>query len=230
MSRIVLKSLGCLVVLAGLSLPQAAQGQGIFDGFRDQLRGEIEQAINGQQRGAPRPVQPSEPPRALGVGGIPGEGGSQNNPGRFEPGLGGFLPDDRYVPPQRSIQPNPTQTYYPPQNRIPANPPSTSSRYSEPPERSVNNKSITVSCPSSELSSVKYQLLSGNQAYPFTMSPGESQSFVESAVWLIRFSNSGQTVTYRLRGGNNFAFETEADGVLKLYREPAGRPEPPRRR
>lgn len=90
---------------------------------------------------------------------------------------------------------------------------------------------IKIRCPKESPQAVTYQLVLGGKSYAYTMRPGESQSFAENQLWLIRYISGSQEVTYRIRGGNVYSFSTD-NGLTGLFRDPQVYhefPEPPTR-
>lgn len=145
-----------------------------------------------------------------------------------------------YIPPQNSqpnfgqpqyVQPNYSQPQYiQPYNQSPqfgstqsAMPSNTGNTYSVPGTRSettsFSGKLIKVRCPKQSAQAVNYKLVLSGREYPYTMRPGESQSFAEKQSWLIRFMSGSNEVTYQLRGGNEYSFELDDSGRLQLYKD-----------
>ncbi len=234
-------ALATLVFIA-LAVPANALAQSIFDRLGNQVKQQFEQEL---QRAVPKISPPSfTPPRrsnpqqpAYRGLSLPNEGGSQNNKGSFGPG-DFFTPSNGngsgnrpvpYIPPSSS-----RPTYDSGINTYPGNSyPQSTTTYREPPIAAgdFNGGTIKIRCPKDSAQPVTYRLILGGKSFAYTMRPGESQSFAENKLWLIRYINGSEEVTYRLRGDNVYAFET-GNGRTQLFREDPSLnefPEPPTR-
>ncbi len=231
----------CFLFQCLLTMP-AAEAQGILDQLRNEVRREVQGAIDrslpGQSQPHP-PIQspsPGQPP--VQSRSIPSESGNTNNPGPGFRDRGGFAPPQGNSPsfsvPSQTI---PQQTYIPSnqqsnQGVFPSNSSSQGSSYREVPQRSMsfNGQPIKLQLPKTMPRSATYQLIVGSTPYSYTMRPGESQTFNEQQLWLIRFQDGGSSVTYRLRGGRQYEFEVDGQGRVGLYEVPSDSfPEPPKR-
>ena len=209
----------CLLALTLVtSLPALGFSQG---GFLDGLRGQVQRELGGaaQQFGSeirggfiPNPGSPSPNdgrPRSFGA--VPGESGRNNQPdGYFNPQPGFGQPN--YGQPDYG-QPN----YGQPGSRPPI---SSTPSYSQPPLRSAthNGKAINVRCPKQNGVSINYELIVDGRPYPYSMGPGEKQTFNDTRLWLIRYTSAGSNVTYRLVGGTTYEFDNDPQGNPQLYR------------
>jgi len=245
----------CLLWQCLLAMP-VAEAQGIFDQLRNEVRREVQGAID---RGLPRQSQPQNPrqpqnpvqPPKVGAArsnSIPSEAGLSNNPGAGFTDRGGFAPPRGNPPnfnvpsqtiPQQTFQQStiPQQTYIPSnqqsnQGILPSSGSSQGSSYSDVPQRSAafSGQPIKLLTPKTMPQSVTYQLIVGSTPYSYTMRPGESQTFNEEQLWLIRFQDRGSSVTYRLRGGRKYEFEVDGQGRISLHEvSSVSFPEPPKR-
>ena len=231
----------CFLCQCLLAMP-VAEAQGILDQLRNEVRREVQGAIERSFPQQPQPQPPGQPfqpeqPRAQSSS-IPSESGRTNNPGPGFRDRGGFVPPQGNPPnfnvPSQTI---PQETFIPSnqiynQGILPSSGSSQGSSYGEVPQRSVafNGQPIKLQLPKSMPQAATYQLIVGNTPYSYTMRPGESQTFNEQQLWLIRFQDGGSAVTYRLRGGRQYEFEVDGQGRISLYEVPSGSfPEPPKR-
>ncbi len=99
-------------------------------------------------------------------------------------------------------------------------PSSSTPSYSQPPLRSDthNGQAINVRCPKGNDVTINYELIVDGKPYPYSMGPGQKQTFNDTQLWLIRYDSAGSKVTYRLVGGNNYEFDRDAQGNPQLYR------------
>lgn len=215
-------------------LPMQANAQSLLDRIGSQVGEQLRQEV---QRSIPRigPQPPQQPPGPkIGTrSSIPSEGGPQNNRGQFNPDAffqgrpgGQSRP---YVTPQ-STQPQQPHYQGPTTGTVYGSP----TNYREPPVAPPdhNGKEIKIRCPQDGPQKVEYELVLGGRSFRYTMNPGESQTFRENQLWLIRFEQSGKQITYRLRGGNDFTFADSKTGGIELYRDREDYsefPEPPTR-
>lgn len=254
----------CLLWQCLLAMP-VAEAQGIFDQLRNEVRREVQGAINrglpqqSQPQNPRQPQNPVQPPRArASSNSIPSESGRINNPGAGFTDRGGFAPPRGNPPnfsvpsqtipqqtfqqqtiPQRTFQQStiPQQTYIPSnqqsnQGMLPSSGSSQGSSYSEVPQRSAafSGQPIKLQLPKTMPQSATYQLIVGSTPYSYTMRPGESQTFNEEQLWLIRFQEGGSSATYRLRGGRQYEFEVDSQGRISLHEvSSVSFPEPPKR-
>ncbi|GAB5402135.1 MAG: hypothetical protein Aurels2KO_03660 [Aureliella sp.] len=231
-----------------ISAPRQVSAQSIFDRLGNQVKQQFEQELQRTVPGiVPKRQTPPSIDRPRALGGIPGEGGQQNNNGGFgpgdffrpgtgggnpTPGQGGVRPGGgSYIPPSSLIPSNgyPGSSY--PGSSYPGSTPGTTV-YREPPVAAgdFNGGTIKIRCPKNSSQSVTYRLILGGKSFAYTMRPGESQSFTENKLWLIRYINGTEEVTYRLRGNNVYSFETR--GGTRLFRDDESLnefPEPPTR-
>lgn len=237
------------LALIAIASPRNTLAQSILDRIggqvQEQLRQEVKRSIpkfTPPQLGPPRRTTPGDNVQVRPQGNsIPSEGGGQNNNSPFDPnaffqpGSGGGSSPRPYTPPRSSQPGYQTPRYSNPSYGNPSygNSPSTSTAYREPPVGSgdQNGGKIKIRCPKESPQSVTYKLVLGGKSYAYTMRPGESQSFAENQLWLIRYISGSQEVTYRVRGGNVYSFSSE-NGLTQLFRDPKGYhefPEPPTR-
>lgn len=246
-----------LLAATALSLPKAIYAQGILDGLRGQLQRELRNAAQDlripSNMQPPLPQQPPPQQPKIGSNSVPSETPGQNIERGFRPDNSFFQPQPQ---PQPLPGQNPTQTYYPPtqqtfppsSNQLPPSqqtlqyfPPgsgtnsgniirsSPSMNYAEPPrkQQTFNNETIVIRCPKEAPRSIRYKLVVGSSSYEYTMEPGQSQTFTENKIWNIRFNRGSLETTYRLRGGQEYAFETEGNGGVQLYDVTHIFPDPP---
>lgn len=228
----ILRTIGlcCFLLCAWNWTSSQALAQIDLEGLRNRLEGELRQAIprlpGPSNQGDPSNQQ-GEQPSAQGYS-LPGESGSQNNPGGSFRDPGGF----GSTPSNGSRRPNgsssPSNSYYQRQQ-----PSGTTTSYAEVPTRQTppNGETIRLHAPGELTMVSSYQLQTGSKQYRYEMNAGESQSFAEKAIWLIRFQSGSNELVYRLRGGNSYEFDVDSQDNLKLYRiDPSAPPEPPTRR
>jgi hypothetical protein len=208
---------------------RTATAQSFLDRIGQQVEREIRRAAEpsrkpsgGDSQVVPLDSLPNESgnKNTQGTFGSPNESGKNNNNNtRFNPG--GFF-NPRTTQP-RTTQPYPQQTY--PQNNRQATPPP--ARASD-----VSGLELKILSPRSMPGNVSYWLQTGNSQFDYTISPGHSQTLVDSRVWLIRFRQSGREIVYRLRGGKVYEFDMDASGRVHLYQidqQPVDiAPDPPR--
>lgn len=198
-----------------------------LEGLRNRLEGEFRQAIprvSGPSNQGGSSDQREEQPSTEGFS-LPGESGQQNNPGGSFRDDGGFDPNSSRPPRASGTSSN---SYYQRQqpNRATTSYPDVPTRQRQP-----NGQTIRLRAPRGLTSVSRYQLQTGGKQYRYEMNSGESQTFPESAIWLIRLQSGPKELVYRLRGGNSYEFDVDSQGDLKLYRiDPSAPPEPPMRR
>jgi hypothetical protein len=207
-----------VVPLLGVGVLVADCRTATAQSFLDRIGQQVEREIR-------RAAEPSRKPsggdsQIVPLDSLPNESGKNNNNNtRFNPG--GFF-NPRTTQP-RTTQPYPQQTY--PQNNRQATPPP--ARASD-----VSGLELKILSPRSMPGNVSYWLQTGNSQFDYTISPGHSQTLVDSRVWLIRFRQSGREIVYRLRGGKVYEFDMDASGRVHLYQidqQPVDiAPDPPR--
>ncbi|HBE70830.1 MAG TPA: hypothetical protein DDW52_22010 [Planctomycetaceae bacterium] len=221
------------LVLVCFFLPVQAKAQSLLDRIGSQVGEQLRQEV---QRSIPR-IGPQPPQKGPGNqmgtrSSIPSEGGPQNNRNRFNPDA--FFqgrPNGSQPQPYTPTQTSP-RSYY--QGTTPSTVYSSPQSYRDPPiaPPDHNGKEIKIRCPQGGPTKVEYELVLGGRSFRYTMNPGESQTFRENQLWLIRFERSGKQITYRLRGGNDFTFANAKTGGIELYRDREDYsefPEPPTR-
>jgi hypothetical protein len=214
-------------IFQSASFVATAGAQGLLDQIRGRVEGEIRQALGADRI---QPDQPSPPQNRSQS--VPWESGNQNNPGGNFRDSGGFLVPSS-PPPSSSISPgmtpgrvNPNPQTFPQSGSTP------NVSYREVPVRqtSPNGQPIKLKLPDSMSQSVKYQLVLGTRSLDYQMRPGESQTFNETNLWLVRYRSEGSEITYRLRGGKTYEFEVDSQGRISLFEPmPDEFPEPPKR-
>lgn len=84
-----------------------------------------------------------------------------------------------------------------------------------------NGLPLKVTFPKTQAGFCSFTLINGGREFRRTLNPGQMQPLDGSVVWKIRFfGNGGVTKTYRLRGGTDYVFHRDANGILAIYQKP----------